>query len=148
LKRGLKKAFLPGRFEIVTENPHLILDGAHNPAGARVFTDAIHDYFKGVKGVVVAGFMGEKDVRGIITELARVSSKLIITRPLQERAFDPEEKIGYIRDMVEKFGITVIPDIPSAIRKGIDESRGCSFLAVTGSLYLVGEARAFLKGRR
>lgn len=144
VREGLMNTSWPGRFEIISQNPDIILDGAHNPAAARRLKDAVTVRYGGEKGVVVAGFMSDKDIAGILEELAPLASTIILTRPGEERAFDPEGK-NLFSEILEGSNVRVIPSVCDAVEKGIELAKGCIFMLITGSLYTVGEARGILK---
>jgi len=136
---------LPGRFEVLSENPRVILDGAHNPAAARVLAAALKKRFQGRKGIFLTGFMGDKDIPGILKELAPLAREIIITRPDQERAFDPAGKSGYVDELTKQYNIRIIDPLSKALGYSIKTvARGNSFLVVTGSLYMVGEAKELI----
>ncbi|MDH3973893.1 MAG: bifunctional folylpolyglutamate synthase/dihydrofolate synthase [Deltaproteobacteria bacterium] len=145
LKRGMKETFWPGRFEVLSSNPAVILDGAHNPAGAARLAEALSEKFGGDKGVLVAGFMDDKDYYGMLTELVPLAWDIILTRPDQKRSFDPEAGIDRVRGIAGISRVQVIPAMKDAINKGIMLAKDKRFIIITGSLYGVGEARGILK---
>lgn len=146
LKKGLKEASWPGRFEVVSTNPEIILDGAHNPSAAKRLAASLKDRFNGDNGILVVGFMADKDINGILAELAPLASTIILTRPSEERAFDPASGAVEIKKSLNDCEVAVIPDMKEAIEKGIMLAKEESFIIITGSLYAVGEARTTLKG--
>ena len=145
LREGIKGAFWPGRFEVLSEDPHIILDGAHNPAGARRLAEALNEKFGGDKGVLVAGFMDDKDYCGMLKELSPCASHLILTKPQQERSFDPQMAMEGARKIANHSNVIVIPSMKDAINEGIMLAKDKRFIIITGSLYGVGEARGILK---
>ncbi|MDT8316715.1 MAG: folylpolyglutamate synthase/dihydrofolate synthase family protein [bacterium] len=146
LRTGIKETFWPGRFEIISNDPAFILDGAHNPAAAKELAKSLKTRFNGHRGVFVLGFMGDKDVEAIVAELAPLASEIILTKPAGDRAFDPAAEAPIIKNLLKHSRATVIPDIKEAIVKGIMLAKERSFIIITGSLYMVGEARTILKG--
>ena len=146
LRKGVRETSWPGRFEVVSSNPEIILDGAHNPSAAKGLAASLKNRFDGNKGVIVAGFMADKDIEGILAELAPLASTIILTRPSEDRAFDPAGGASEIKKSLKRCETTVIPDIKEAIDKGIMLAKEKSFIIITGSLYTVGEARTILKG--
>ncbi|MBE9504050.1 MAG: bifunctional folylpolyglutamate synthase/dihydrofolate synthase [Proteobacteria bacterium] len=145
VQKGIRDAYLPGRFEVVTTQPYVILDGAHNPEGARMLVNAIKGYFQGASGTFVVAFMEDKDVDGILQELTKVAAGIILTRSCHERAFNADVKISFASDLVKKYGLILVPDFTAAIRKGMALAKTSSFLTITGSLYAVGEAKTLLR---
>ena len=76
IKEGFLNASLPCRLEIISNNPIIILDGAHNPAGAKTLLDFIEKYFKNKKIIGVVGMLKDKDYEGVFSKLAPVFSKI------------------------------------------------------------------------
>lgn len=145
LKKGIKETFWPGRFEIFSDNPAVILDGAHNPAGAARLAEALREKFGGDKGVLVAGFMDDKDYCGILSALLPLASHIVLTKPDQQRAYDPEKALPVVKELAGKSTVQVIPSMKDAITQGIMLAKDKRFIIITGSLYGVGEARGILK---
>lgn len=144
-KKGIKETFWPGRFEAICENPCIILDGAHNPAGAARLAEALNEKFEGSKGIIIAGFMDDKDYCGMLNVLVPFASRIILTRPDQKRSFDPETGLEEVKKVAGKCPVQVIPHMKDAINKGIMLAKDKRFIIITGSLYGIGEARGILK---
>jgi dihydrofolate synthase/folylpolyglutamate synthase len=116
----------PGRFEIAGD---LILDGAHNPHGARALAATLAE--QGIRPVLVVACSADKDVTAIAAALRPVVSHVVATRYQQERAMDPEV-------LAQHFGGISAPDLETAV----DAARALgSPVLIAGSLFLVGEAR-------
>jgi len=143
---GIKDTFWPGRFEIISKAPAFILDGAHNPAAAKELAKSLKSRFNGDRGVFVLGFMGDKDIDAMLAEFAPLASEIILTKPAGDRAFDPAAEAPEIKNLRKYSKVTVIPEMKEAIDKGIMLAKEKSFIIITGSLYMVGEARGILKG--
>ena len=138
---GIENAIWPGRLEQISPNPDILLDGAHNPAGARALADYLHRFYKNRKIWMIYGAMRDKAVDEIAGILFPLATELILTAPANARALRPEA----LRDLAGRGQIA--PDISSAIelvRAGISED---DLLIITGSLFLVGEARALSYNR-
>ena len=138
---GLRSVKWPGRLETVSTNPLVVLDGAHNPAKAAALADALREVFPCRKKIVVLGIMADKDIPGIVRALAPVAEKIIATRPRIERAAEA----GLIaREAKRRCGrVETIADVEKAVVAAAAEARGRrdAMVVVTGSLYLVGEAK-------
>lgn len=145
LMSGIKDTFWPGRFEIISDDPEIILDGAHNPAAAKELAKSLKTRFNGGRGIFVLGFMGDKEIEAILAEFAPLASNIILTKPAGDRAFDPAAAAPEISNSLKCSKVTVIPDMKEAIDEGIMLAKEKSFIIITGSLYMVGEARAILK---
>jgi len=147
ISHGLSKTSWQGRLEVVREESLLILDGAHNPAGAAVlkeFFDEIKRKHSGRHLILVIGILKDKDIRAILRFLEPLADTVILTRPDDQRAAAPEDLLKRMR----RPGKAVIFDrVPEAIQQALALARPEDFICVTGSLYAVGEAKAFLEGR-
>lgn len=135
--RALMRVRHPGRFE---EAGDLILDGAHNPHGARALAATLRE--RGIRPVLVIAVSADKDVRAIAEALVPEVSAVIATRYQQERALDPEALAGVLRE-VGAAEVHTAPDLRAAIELG--HRLGMPVL-VAGSLFLVGEARTLCLG--
>jgi len=144
---GLSKVTWEGRLEVVRDEPLLILDGAHNPGGAAVlkqFLDELKRKRSGRRVILVVGILKDKDIRAILRFLEPLADTVILTRPDDQRAAAPEDLLK----RMPRSGKTVIVDhVPDAIQRALALARPEDLICVTGSLYTVGEAKAFLSGR-
>jgi dihydrofolate synthase/folylpolyglutamate synthase len=130
----------PGRLEIFSAIPLIILDGCHNPAGAQ----AVRDYVKGRINqplILVFAVMKDKDVEKIAQLLFPLASRIILTRPPLERAASPQEIASRVRKYRENYFLE--EDVASAIRLALALSEGRIPILIAGSLFLVGEAKKF-----
>ena len=146
IRSGIGKTVVPGRFEIVCADPYIVLDCAHNPGGAKKLVDSLDSFFGNTDGIFVVGIMNDKDVKGILLELAKKAQKIILTKPDTERAFDPCCKVHHTGDDKVERNKIIIPDIKEATSHGIrlaEENR--TFCTITGSLYTVAEATKILR---
>lgn len=147
ITHGLSKTCWEGRLEVVRDEPLLILDGAHNPAGAAVlkeFLDETKRKRSGRRLILVIGILKDKDIRAILRFLEPLADTVILTRPDDQRAAVPEDLLRRMR----RSGKAVIFDrVPEAIQQALALARPQDLICVTGSLYTVGEAKAFLEGR-
>ena len=126
----------PGRFEIAGD---LILDGAHNPHGARALAATLRE--RGLRPVLVAAVSADKDVRGIASALAPELRAVVATRYQQERALPPDELAARFAEL--GVAAATAPDVEAAVARA--RTIGAPIL-IAGSLFLVGEARARLLG--
>jgi dihydrofolate synthase/folylpolyglutamate synthase len=139
ISKGIELAKWPGRLERVAENPDIILDGAHNPAGARALADYIRQYFtrKNEPIRIIYGAMRDKAVDEVIGALFPLAQEIILTTPDQPRALNAESLL----EVSDHPNMRVAATTAEALRMTV-ESPMTTF--VTGSLFLVGEARAIL----
>jgi len=136
----------PGRLERVAGDPPLVLDGAHNPAGARAL--AAH-LAQGPPFVLVFAAMADKDVRGLARELFPLATEIVLTRPRVSRAATPDElarRCGRLAKRARRE-----PSVARALRlaRRLARARGPGTpVVVAGSLYLVGAVKQLRAARR
>ncbi len=137
---GIADAHWPGRLEHVSPNPDIILDGAHNPAGARALAKYLQRFYSHRRLWLVFGAMKDKAVEEVAGILFPLAQELILTAPANIRAMSPND----LRTLAGR-GETA-PDIATALariqERGHHEDLSEDVVVITGSLYLVGEARA------
>jgi dihydrofolate synthase/folylpolyglutamate synthase len=146
VRAGIADAEWPGRLEIMHRNPLVIVDGAHNPDGAKSLRAALRDLLPGKKPVFVLGILADKDFRRMISLLAPIASRMVFCRPSTPRAADPE----VLAQEARKAGcsnVEVIPRVADAVRSAISVSGHGGTVIITGSLYTAGEARSALSAR-
>jgi len=135
IAEGIAKAVWPGRLERVAANPDIILDGAHNPAGARALAAYIRRFFADQPVRIIYGAMRDKAVEEVTDTLFPLAAEVIITAPDQPRAVSPES----LAPMIDHANIRTAPNIAEALRMA-QERPMTTF--ITGSLFLVGQASA------
>jgi dihydrofolate synthase/folylpolyglutamate synthase len=151
LRAGFADVRSPGRLEVVRRAPTIVLDAAHNPAGAQATAAAIQTDFGFSRLVGVVGVMSDKDARGILAAFEPVLAEVVITAVPGPRSMNPD---ALAAQAVEIFGadrVTVaarlgdaISDAVALAEDGADDLAGIGVL-VTGSVVLTGAARALLK---
>jgi len=142
---GLKEVEWPGRLEMVCFSPRVVLDGAHNPAGALVLKESLKKEFQYHHLILLIGMMKDKDIESVLHLLAPRANHLILTRPHIDRAAPPtslKKALGQKGKRAE-----IIEDLKEAIDKGLAMTKEEDLLCITGSLYTVGEARAYFHPR-
>lgn len=149
VRRAFASVTSPGRLEVVRRSPTVVLDAAHNPAGARVTADGITEAFGFSRLIGVVGTSADKDVRGLLEAFEPIFAEIVVTRNSTPRAMDVDELAGVA---VEVFGadrVQVEPRLDDALEAAItlaeeeSEYSGAGVL-VTGSVITVGEARLLL----
>lgn len=146
LVNGIEKTFWPGRLEWIDSSPRVLLDGAHNCDGIIALCNFIRDVLKrenpSARIIPVFGVLKDKDVQSMIKELGKYVSDMIITTPNTERGLS----IDILQRVVEDHAITfrIGHDIEEALSIAFNIARPTDIILVTGSLYLVGEARDML----
>lgn len=149
VRRAFASVASPGRLEVVRRSPTVVLDAAHNPAGARATADGITESFGFSRLVGVVGTSADKDVKGLLEAFEPVFAEIVVTRNSSHRAMDADELAAIA---VEVFGddrVVVEPRLDDALETAItlaeeeSEFAGAGVL-VTGSVITVGEARLLL----
>ncbi|MCU1347640.1 MAG: folylpolyglutamate synthase [Acidobacteria bacterium] len=145
VEEGFATATSPGRLELIGIEPSIIVDAAHNPAGAATLTEALRSYFDFDEITFVVGILGDKDARGVIRALAPVATQFFVTRPDSERAGDPEELGDLVREEVGDEATIVYSDAIDALEAARDWAGEAARRAVVvaGSVVLVGQAMAY-----
>ena len=139
IRRGIAQATWPGRLERVAANPEIVQDGAHNPASARALAEYLDRFYEPRRVWLIYGAMRDKAVEEMTAILFPRAAHVIVTAPAQARALRPES----IRELADHDDIRVAPHIRAALALAAGAAREDAVF-VTGSLFLVGEARALL----
>lgn len=145
IEKGLKKAYLPCRMEIVRQFPMVILDGAHNYPAAREIKKTLLKLAGNRDIVLIVGILKDKEIKKIIRELVPLASKVIVTEPKSSRAASAEE----IYDIVLQFNpnVSIIKGVKEAIDAALSEVKDDDTICITGSLYTAGEAKRFFDAK-
>lgn len=139
VRLGLARTRWPGRMEIVSQKPLVIIDGAHNYDGARCLRQALEEYFPGRSIVMVIGMLGDKERALVAAELAGVARAVVVTRPDNPRANNWRELAEEVRNYTSE--VYLLEDTGEAVRKALALAGPEEVILVTGSLYMVGGAR-------
>jgi dihydrofolate synthase/folylpolyglutamate synthase len=131
--------------ETVPGSPPLLLDGAHNPAGAAALADALGDiHYR--KLLLVMGVMADKEVRKIVSALAPLATTCYCVSPAVERAMD-DRNLALI---LAEFGVPSLPcgNVANGITCAQRDAGDEDLILVCGSLFTVGEAKSWLAGKK
>ncbi len=135
---------LPGRLEVVARNPLCLLDGAHNPAGATASTAAVDETFAGVAGrILVVGLLQGREPTEMLSALGASQARLVVAcPPPSPRALPPDE----VAAAAESLGVAaeVAGSVAEGVALGLGLATPDELVLVSGSLYVVGAARAAL----
>jgi dihydrofolate synthase / folylpolyglutamate synthase len=149
VRAGFAPADSPGRLEVVRSSPTVLLDGAHNPAGARALADALGESFAFEKLVAVVGILGDKDAAGMLAALESAVDSIVLTQVNSPRAASADDLAAIALEFFDEERIEVVPRLDDAIESAVataeeDSELGGAGVLVTGSLLVVGEARRLL----
>ena len=139
IRKGLLSNRWPGRLEILSNAPTVLLDGAHNMAAVRPLARFLGEQFAGKRITLVSGILDDKAYPDMLRRLLPLCSNAVLTQPKIDRSIPPEA----LRKEAEKIisDIQVIPDVAAAVNHAIQTSNPEDAVCITGSLYLVGEVK-------
>ncbi|MBI3328876.1 MAG: bifunctional folylpolyglutamate synthase/dihydrofolate synthase [Nitrospinae bacterium] len=138
-RTGLRQVQWEGRLETVSQRPWIVLDGAHNRDSARRIGEALRICFQYRRLILVLGISANKDLEGIVAELAPLATVAIATRAEVPRAAQPQR----LAELATKWTAHTLveEDTREALARAIAEAQAGDLILVTGSLYLVGDAK-------
>jgi dihydrofolate synthase/folylpolyglutamate synthase len=143
---GLETARHAGRLEYDTSRePHVLLDGAHNPAGARALREYLDEFVAPREVTLVFGAMRDKALAEIGSILFPAAERLILTEPRNPRAAAVSELVRAVPARAPSFTITLAPSSRDALTIARAQTPAGGVVCVTGSLYLVGEVKGLLE---
>lgn len=142
IQKGLAAARWPGRFEIMCRDPLVVIDGAHNLEGARSLRRVLEEIFPGHGMVLVIGVLGDKEREKVVSELAPLARAVVVTRPNSPRA-------GNWRELAVEAGryvseVYLKESIAEALNQAVSLARPGEMVCITGSLYMIAEARELI----
>jgi dihydrofolate synthase/folylpolyglutamate synthase len=140
---GLARVQWPGRLEVLRRKPLFLVDGAHNADSARRLKEALKQYFDFERMILIVGLSSDKDMAGILTELAPLAATVIATRSRHPRALRPsllaqEVKSNNVVESTES--------VAEAVERALTLAGPKDLVCATGSLFVVAEAREYLMG--
>jgi dihydrofolate synthase/folylpolyglutamate synthase len=141
----------PGRLEVVRRSPTVLIDGAHNPAGAGALAAAIEDAFSFDSLVAVVAILDDKDAAGVLGELEPVVTSVVATTNGSPRAMPVSALAEVAAEVFGEDRVVVAERLDDAIDVAVasaegDAAIGAAGVIVTGSIVTVGEARHLLRG--
>ena len=145
LEAGMLEATSPGRLQVVRHSPTIIVDAAHNPAGARTLGESISEAFDFERIVGVYSAMGDKDIEGVLGEVEPYLDSVVVTQMPGVRAKPAEEIAEIARDVFGEDRVHVDEDILEAIAPAVnlgesgDETAPATGVVVFGSVLLAVE---------
>jgi dihydrofolate synthase/folylpolyglutamate synthase len=143
IRSGLEHVEWAGRLQLLktSSGQSLLLDGAHNPAGAKTLRAAFREYFPDTSPALILGFMRDKDWAAMCGILAPLGSRILLVPVSSERSADPEALRGICQEANPTAEIRVCASLVEALGHTVD----APFVVLAGSLYLVGETLELLQ---
>lgn len=139
IKKGLKKAFWPGRMEKISDEPLIVLDGAHNEHAMGMLVNNLKTEFKGTHIHTIFGALSTKDIDSMIKEL-----KTVPNLDLKVTAFDYPK--AFTKEQYSEMGLDAYDKWQEALAVSLEELTGDDVILITGSLYFISQVRAILLG--
>jgi dihydrofolate synthase / folylpolyglutamate synthase len=136
---GLRKTRWEGRLELLQRNPMLLVDGAHNPAGAATLRRALIKDFSYRRLWLIFGVLGDKDYRAMGKRLFPLADRVILTRPDNDRALPVDILLPMAKALHGE--VEVIENPGDALRQTLSRAGAKDLVCIAGSLYLVGEIK-------
>jgi len=137
---GLNKVSLPGRMEIICDDPRIMIDAAHNAASIKALIHAIGQNIPYDSMVVIFGCNSDKDVKGMLRELQYGADKVIFTRSNSPKAVWPQDLADMYTEMSGKMCQTAL-SLGEALRLAFNVVTRGDLICITGSFYLIGQAK-------
>lgn len=143
IRKGIASAVWPGRFEVVSKEPLMIVDGAHNPDGARALRDSARKYLSGRRLILVMGVFADKDYRQMLQILSDISDTLIAFKPEQARGLDAN-KLSEAAASCFRYTEAAVSQ-EQAVRKALSICSGDDAILAFGSLSTVAGLELILR---
>jgi dihydrofolate synthase/folylpolyglutamate synthase len=144
IRQGLVNTRWEGRFELLQDNPKVIVDGAHNPDGIRVLCTSLKRLFPDKKIIFIAGVLADKDYKSMMKMVAPLGKVFHTITPPNKRALPAEN----LADTFRSFGSEAVSHgsveeaLDSALKEAAEDDVICAF----GSLYYIGQIRKLILG--
>jgi dihydrofolate synthase/folylpolyglutamate synthase len=145
ITQALATVVFPGRFEIFSESPVILIDGAHNSNGIQAFVKNMDLYFPNRNINLYFGMLEDKDIEESLTYLVPIAKNIHTLTPNSDRALPAREMAKLIKDSYQK-EVTFHDTIKEAV-ESIDLSDTDAVNVFVGSLYMIGESRTHIRNR-
>ncbi len=148
IAKGIRETNWPGRFQVIASRPgwpEIVIDVAHNPAGAWALRSALSERYEDRPLIFVFGAMRDKAIAEMAEILFPLADKVIATRPENPRSASPEE----IQQAASRTGaeIEAAEDVPHAVERARALANAATVVVITGSIYLVGEVLRMVENK-
>ncbi|MDA1096732.1 MAG: hypothetical protein O3B84_05695, partial [Chloroflexi bacterium] len=144
IESGFRDVDWPGRLEVVRDDPLVVVDGAHNPYSAMRLAEAVLAVFPNKRVTLVIGISIDKDINAIAQEISSIAAGAIATASRHARSASPDA----LADALWEAGVPVRPEptVARALDRALQELTPGGMVLVTGSLFVVAEAREHMLG--
>jgi dihydrofolate synthase/folylpolyglutamate synthase len=146
VRRGLAAVRWPARVELIDSQPYTIIDAGHNPASMWALRDTLQELLGGRRVILVFGMLATKDYRSVAALVAPLADAVITTTPDNPHALPAAALAAEVRPYSPQ--VVAIPDRYEAVERARQIAGPEDVLLITGSFYLIGEAREWLRRRK
>lgn len=140
---ALYDAYIPGRLEMVSREPLVLVDAAHNPHAARSMSRSLHDLLPDSDRVLVCGMVNDKDAWNTLKYLGQNTCRCVITRPKGERGSNWYRVYEAWKELFPEIPVQATENIVEAVEQGIHYLQDNQYMLVTGSFYVLDQARRY-----
>lgn len=145
LRKALGEVFWAGRFEKISSDPVIIVDGAHNDQGSMQLVENWVKYFPGKKAVLLTGILSDKDYHSMVRNFAGIAKHVVVTEPVSPRETDISQIYDEFKKYFNKKDLFFYKDHFLACKKALERSSGEIPVLITGSLYLIGYLKEIMQ---
>ncbi len=141
----------PGRLEVVRRSPTVLVDSAHNPAGAKALAATLGDAFAFTRTVGLVGILADKDARGILEALEPVFDEVVVSASSSPRAMPVRRLAALAREVFGAHRVTAVADLPDAVEAAAalaDDAGPGAGVVATGSVTTAADVRMLLGARQ
>ncbi|HDQ35009.1 MAG TPA: bifunctional folylpolyglutamate synthase/dihydrofolate synthase [Chloroflexi bacterium] len=139
VRDGLAQSSWPGRMELLSQSPPLLVDCAHNPYSAQMLMESLRVWFPDTRWVLLFGASSDKDIRGMLQALLPFMEHIIVTRSYHPRAATPYQLADLCADLGQGAEIAINPE--RALQQACTGMRPGLGILATGSIFLAAEIR-------
>jgi dihydrofolate synthase/folylpolyglutamate synthase len=141
LREALLSTSWPGRFEKLSDEPEIIIDGAHNSHGTSALAKTIQQYYPNRTIHLMMGVLADKPLDGMLEPLLPLIRTMTVTQPDFRRAAQAEDLAAHVQSLAPELPIHIIPDWKMALQDIVSRCQNDDLLLITGSLYLISDVR-------
>ncbi|MGE5560625.1 MAG: bifunctional folylpolyglutamate synthase/dihydrofolate synthase [Chloroflexota bacterium] len=142
IRHGIAATVWPGRLEVLSQRPMVVIDGAHNPQAAAALAVAVGPVRRR-RTILVLGMLADKDIGPVLDSLVPLADEIIVTTPASVRASAPEAVATEVARRAAN--VRAIADAHAAVAEALTVAQADDLVLVTGSLYLIGDVRPVLR---
>lgn len=148
VREGLRTVKWPGRLELLSDNPKILLDGAHNDDGMKALANALNEYkdiiFKRERLVLCLGMLEDKEIEKAVERIAPLAAEIIVTKPDSPRAGDWKKVARLASKLLGEDRVHIVEESKLAVQQGIKMLSAKDMLCITGSLYMLAPVRKYI----